>query len=325
MVVAMVEARNDMRYEPASCANRCRWRRAVKQIRALTRRSDAPVGSQHERILVREGAVMTQHPYAGLATTFDTAAELYERARPGYPRQLFADLATSTGLRTGGARVLEVGAGTGKATRGLLERDWSVVALEPGRALAAVARRVLAGRGDVDVVVSPFERWLAGEQKPFDLVFAATSWHWLDPQVAYRRAAELLRPGGQLAIVATEHVSPPGGDDFFRQIERVYDEVGMGDGQGGPKPPEAIAAPDVEAIGGSGFFAQPIVHRYVWSRDYTAEEYLALLSTYSGHIAASPSQRRTLYRGIRELISARPGAKVSKHYLNMLQIARRIG
>ena len=44
----------------------------------------------------------------------------------------------------------------------------------------------------------------------------------------------------------------------------------MGDGQGGPKPPEAIAAPDVEAIGGSGFFAQPIVHRYVWSQDYTA-------------------------------------------------------
>ena len=268
---------------------------------------------------------MTQEPYAGLATTFDTAAELYERARPGYPRQLFADLATSTGLQTAGARVLEVGTGTGQATRGLLERGWSLVTLEPGRELAAVARRVLAGRGDVDVVVSPFERWEAGDQTPFDLVFAATSWHWLDPQVAYRRAAELLRPGGHLAIVATEHVSPPGGDDFFPQVERVYDEVGMGDGQGGPKPPEAIAAPDVEAIGGSGFFAQPIVHRYVWSQDYTAEEYLALLSTYSGHIAASPWQRETLFRGIRELVAARPCATVRKHYLNTLQIAPRIG
>ncbi len=267
----------------------------------------------------------TQEPYAGLATTFDTAAELYERARPGYPRQLFADLATSTGLRTAGARVLEVGTGTGQATRGLLERGWSVVTLEPGRELAAVARRVLAGRGDVDVVVSPFERWEADDQQPFDLVFAATSWHWLDPHIAYRRAAELLRPGGHLAVVATEHVSPPGGDDFFRQVERVYDEVGMGDGQGGPKPPEAIAAPDMAAIGGSGFFIQPIVHRYVWSRDYTAEEYLALLSTYSGHIAASPWQRETLFTGIRNLIAARPSATVRKHYLNTLQIARRLG
>ncbi|PZW03878.1 Methyltransferase domain-containing protein [Micromonospora phaseoli] len=260
----------------------------------------------------------------GLATTFDTAAELYERARPGYPERLFADLADSTGLRTAQARVLEVGTGTGQATRGLLARGWCVVSLEPGRELAAVARRMLAGRGDVHVVVSPFERWAAGDQEPFDLVFAATSWHWLDPQVSYGRAAELLRPGGHLAIVATEHVSPPGGDEFFRQVERIYDEVGMGDGQGGPKPPEAIAAPDVAAIDESGFFAPPTVHRYVWSREYTAEEYLALLSTYSGHIAATPWQRRTLFTGIRDMIDSRPSATVRKHYLNMLQIARRI-
>ena len=120
------------------------------------------------------------------------------------------------------------------------------------------------------------------------------------------------------------NVSPPEGDDFFRQVERVYDEVGMGDGQGGPKPPEAIAAPDVEAIGSSGFFAHPIVHRYVWSRDYTAEQYLALLSTYSGHIAATPRQRETLFTAIRDLIAARPSATVRKHYLNTLQIARSV-
>lgn len=267
---------------------------------------------------------MTEEPYAGLATTFDTAAELYERARPGYPRQMFADLATATGLRTAGARVLEVGTGTGQATRGLLERGWRVVTLEPGRELAAVARRVLAGRGDVDVVVSPFERWEAAGRAPFDLVFAATSWHWPDPHVAYRRASELLRPAGHLAIVATEHVSPAGGDDFFRRVERVYDEVGMGDGQGGPRTPEAVAAPDVEAIASSGSFAPPTVHRYVWSQDYTAEEYLALLSTYSNHIAASPRQRGTLFTGIRDLIAGRPAATVRKHYLNVLQVARRL-
>jgi SAM-dependent methyltransferase len=267
---------------------------------------------------------MTQEPYAGLATTFDIAAELYEQARPGYPGELFADLAASTGLRTARAVVLEVGTGTGQATRGLLEQGWRVVTLEPGRQLAAVARRVLAGHPDVAVVESTFERWEASDQQPFDLVFAATSWHWLDPQVAYRRAAELLRAGGHLAIVATEHVSPPGGDDFFRLVERVYDEVGLGDGQGGPKPPEAIAAPDVEAMGNSGLFAPPIVHRYVWSQDYTADEYLALLSTYSGHIAASPRQREALFTGVRDLITARPAATVRKHYLNTLQIARRI-
>ena len=85
---------------------------------------------------------MAQEPYAGLATTFDTAAELYERASPGYPSQLFADLAASTGLRAAGARVLEVGTGTGQATRGLLERGWSVhTAVAHARAARGLLRR----------------------------------------------------------------------------------------------------------------------------------------------------------------------------------------
>jgi SAM-dependent methyltransferase len=267
---------------------------------------------------------MTQEPYTGLATTFDKAPELYERMRPGYPVELFGDLAADTGLQGARARALEIGAGTGQATRGLLGQGWSVVALEPGRELAARAREVLAGHPGVDVLVSTFERWEADGQAPFDLVFAATSWHWLDSQVAYRRAAELMRPGGHLAIVATQHVLPPDGDDFFRAVERAYEEVGMSDGQGGPKPPDAIEAPDGEAMVGSGFFEQPIMHRYVWSRDYTADEYLALLSTYSGHIAASRQQRETLFTCIRQLIEARPSATVRKHYLNMLEVARRL-
>jgi SAM-dependent methyltransferase len=266
---------------------------------------------------------MTQDPYTGLATTFDTAAELYERIRPGYPAELFDDLATDTGLQGSRAKVLEVGAGTGQATRGLLDRGWGVVALEPGRQLADRARQVLDGRG-VDVVVSTFEGWKADEQGPFDLVFAATSWHWLDPRVAYRRAAEVLRPSGCLAIVATQHVLPSDGDDFFRDVEPAYEEVGMSDGQDGPEPPDAIEAPDVEAIAASGFFTPPMVRRYVWSREYTADEYLRLLSTYSGHIAASPEQRETLFTWIRELIEARPSASVRKHYLNLLQVARRL-
>ena len=266
---------------------------------------------------------MSQEPYTGLATTFDTAAELYARARPGYPPELFDDLAASTGLQGATARVLDVGAGTGQATRGLLERGWSVVALEPGRELATTARRVLDGSAGVEVVVATFERWEGAGRGTFDLVFAATSWHWLDQQVAYRRAAESLRPGGCLAIVATQHVLPPDGDDFFREVERAYAEVGMSDGQGGPGPPEAIEAPDVEGMRGSGLFAPPIVHRYVWSREYTTGEYLALLSTYSGHIAASPQQRDTLFARIRELIDARPSATITKHYLNLLQVAQR--
>jgi SAM-dependent methyltransferase len=266
---------------------------------------------------------MTQEPYTGRATTFDTAAELYEQARPGYPPALFVDLSAALGTRAAHARVLEIGAGTGQATRGLLDQGWSVVALEPGARLAAVARRVLAGRGDVEVVEQPFERWDPRDREPFDLVLAATSWHWVDPRVGYRRAAEVLRPGGHLAVVATEHVLPPDGDDFFRQVEAAYDEVGLGDGRGGPAHPDTIEPPDVAALRASGCFEEPAVRRYLWALDYTADEYVALLSTYSNHIAATPEQRATLFAAVRHLIGGRPSGTVRKHYLTLVQDAPR--
>lgn len=245
-----------------------------------------------------------------LARTFDSVAELYERSRPGYPAALFAALGEP-------GRALEIGAGTGQATRGLLAGGWGVVALEPGPELARVARRETGA----EVVVATFEEW--DGDGPFDLVLAATSWHWLDPAGAYPKAARLLRPGGTLAIVATEHVLPePGGDRFFGEVEQAYDAVGMGDGRGGPVPPELVPAPDVAAIEASGLFGPPEVRRYVTEHRYPAEEYLALLGTYSNHIAATEQQRYALFADVRARIAAHGGA-VRKHHLRLLQTARK--
>ncbi len=113
-----------------------------------------------------------------LRLTFDTVADRYEAARPGYPAGLFDDLVELAGLRPG-ARLLEVGCATGKATRPLLERGFRVVCVELGERLAAGARASLAGL-PVEVHVSPFESW-RGEAGSFDLVYAATAWHWVDP------------------------------------------------------------------------------------------------------------------------------------------------
>ncbi|RZS90832.1 methyltransferase family protein [Motilibacter rhizosphaerae] len=257
---------------------------------------------------------------SGLAATFDTMAEGYDAARPGYPDALFADLAGIAGLGPG-SRVLEIGAGTGQATRGLLARGWRVRALEPGPALAAVLRRNLGDHPALEVVEATFEEDEPDE--PVDLVVAATAWHWLDPATAYGRAATLLRPGGSLAVIATEHVLPADGDLFFRDVEELYDEVGLGDGKGGPQPPDSIEPPQQEALRSSTSFDEPVVRRYVQGVDYTADAYVAVLETYSGHIAASPEQRERLFAGIRQRIAARPEGLVRKHYLNLLQVARR--
>jgi SAM-dependent methyltransferase len=246
-----------------------------------------------------------------LGRTFDSVAEAYERSRPGYPEELFEALGEP-------GRALEIGAGTGQATRRLLARGWRVVALEPGPELARVARRETGA----EVVGATFEEW--DGDGPFDLVLAATSWHWLDPAVAYPKAARLLRPGGTLAIIATVHVLPePGGDPFFREVEQAYDAVGLGDGKGGPVPPEEVPAPDVAAIEAGGRFGPPQVRRYVTEHRYSADDYLALLGTYSNHIAATEQQRDALFTDIRARIAAR-GGTVRKHHLRLLQTARKI-
>src|SRR5579862_9190875 len=159
-----------------------------------------------------------------LRETFNQAADLYQRARPEYPDELFDDLVRVAGL-VPGARLLEVGCATGKATVPLARRGFRITCVELGPELAAAARRNLAGF-PVEVISGRFEEWRPAE--PVSCVFAATAWHWIDPAVRYERAWRALEPGGHLAIWTQGHVFPDGGDPFFREIQEVYDEIGEG-------------------------------------------------------------------------------------------------
>jgi SAM-dependent methyltransferase len=149
-----------------------------------------------------------------LAATFNQAADLYQRARPEYPSELYDRLLAITRLPPG-ARLLEVGCATGKATLPLARRGFPITCLEPGAALAATARANLVGF-DVEVVETRLEDW-TGAGAPFAMVFAATAWHWVDPAVRYRAAARLLEPHGHLAVWGASHVIPNDGAPVLRR------------------------------------------------------------------------------------------------------------
>jgi SAM-dependent methyltransferase len=155
-----------------------------------------------------------------LRGAFDEAAELYDRARPGYPAELFDELERQAGIGPG-CRVLEIGSGTGQATLPLAERGCEIVAVELGARMAAVARRKLARFPSVEAVTAAFEDWPLPAE-PFDLVLAATAWHWLDPAVRARKAAAALRPGGALATIATHHIAE-GTAGFFVDVQACYE------------------------------------------------------------------------------------------------------
>jgi SAM-dependent methyltransferase len=266
------------------------------------------------------GTVRPDDERERLRETFDRVAESYDRVRPEYPEALFDDLVAVTGL-VAGDRVVEVGCATGKATRPMAQRGFRVTCLELGPELAAVARANLAGF-PVEVVLGRFEDWRPGE--PASLVYAATAWHWIDPTVRYSRAWAALRPGGHLAIWAAGHVFPEGGDPFFLEIQDVYDEIGEGvpPGTAWPRPGEL---PDERAdIEASGLFEVVDVRHYDWERRYDAEEYIELLSTFSGHLVMANWQRERLYGEIRRRLARRPDRSVWRGWGAVLNVARRL-
>jgi SAM-dependent methyltransferase len=252
-----------------------------------------------------------------LRKTFEEVPELYDRARPSYPAELFDDLTALAGLRAGD-RILELGPGTGKATLALAERGFRVVGVELGEGLATVARRNLAAFRTVEIVSVPFERWETDER--FDAVVAFTAFHWIDPEVRYEKSAELLREGGALAVVDTRHVLREGGDSFWIEVQDDYDAVVPSPDNRPPPLPNEV--PDLsDEIAASRRFRNLAVRRYLWDAPYGADEYVAVLDTYSGHRALADDERNELYRRIRERIGERT---VTKTYLFTMNVAARL-
>jgi SAM-dependent methyltransferase len=151
--------------------------------------------------------------------SFDRDPHAYQQSRPPYPPQIYEMLTAECGLRPG-SRVLEIGAGTGLATGELLARGASVVAVEPGRGLARVLTERFA-RDRLTVVEADFER---ADVPPgsFDLVVAATAFHWVDASQALPRIAEILAPAGWLAVWWTVFVDPQQPTPFRETLDGLY-------------------------------------------------------------------------------------------------------
>jgi SAM-dependent methyltransferase len=130
---------------------------------------------------------------------FNEVAVEYDRNRPAYPDALVDQACEVAGLRDGD-RVLEIGCGTGQLTRGLLARGLRVTALEPGDQLIRLAEENLKDVGDVRFVHARLED-MPPPRESFEAVFSASAIHWVDPDLSWRRIADVLAPGGTLALL----------------------------------------------------------------------------------------------------------------------------
>lgn len=259
-----------------------------------------------------------------LRRSFEQAAAIYQQARPDYPKELFDELIQAADLHPGD-HLLEVGCASGKATLPLASLGFKITCIELGEGLAAVARRNLSGMG-VDIITGNFENWRPEKVRAFDLVFAATAWKWIDPGIRYKKAWQVLNPGGYLAFWNAEHVFSDGGDPFFREIQDVYFEIGEGkpaDENNWPRPGELKE--QREEIEKSGLFEVVRIRHFHWERTYQTEEYIQLLETFSGHILMEEWQRQKLFHEIRVRLNRRESQSIRRDWGAVLHVARKIG
>ncbi len=256
--------------------------------------------------------------------SFGGVAEAYDRARPTYPDAMIDDLVGLAEL-TPGQQVLEVGAGTGKATAQFLTRGIRVLALEPSAEMAAILRRNSASLGDVTVEQMDFEHW-QGAGARFPLVYSAQAWHWVTPVVRYQRARAALADGGWLAVFWNWVVWE--GHPLREELNAAYRREAPELEGDGPMQPAISKLPsdwdewlaEVAAAPGLG---QPEQRSYPWTQEYSTREYVELLATHSDHVLLPPDRRASLLAAIADVLDAH-GGRFEVDYVTRLCLARAV-
>jgi SAM-dependent methyltransferase len=232
--------------------------------------------------------------------SFNAAVAVYDEIRPSYPVGMFDALFA---LLPPQPRIVEIGPGTGQATKDLLARGAVVHAIEIGPAMAAKLRSNLPS-DRLDVSVGDFEHIDIAAQSA-DAVFSATAYHWISPEARLDRPATILRPGGIVAIVDLVQVSSPEDHGFFAAAQPIYERYGQGH-SGPPAPARDDVEPAIRvALTSDPRFGDVAVCRYDWDQTYSATDYRKLMLSYSGTQMMDDGDRVGLLEDIESFINER--------------------
>jgi SAM-dependent methyltransferase len=250
---------------------------------------------------------------------FGRVADLYDRARPSYPAVAIDSLVDFAQLWPG-ATVLEVGAGTGKATRLLADRGLLVTGLEPDPAMAAVARRNCAEYPNVQIEQAAFEDWPS--PTPMQAVVSFQAWHWIEPKERYERAADALQYEGWLAAIWTfpEWATMPLRDALRAAYARAAPSLAPDFPMHPASRPTRLAGDWASEIATCLRFTAAQVHEYPWSAEYSAAQYRDLLETHQDHILLAPAESARLLSAISEVIDS--AGQIHVDFVTRLCMAR---
>jgi len=246
---------------------------------------------------------------------FGEVAQEYDALRADYPADLVDFVVSYAGARP--HRLVEIGAGTGLATRAFARLGAPITCVEADPEMAAILAQHFAGNEMIDVVVGAFEDWTPPDGG-VDLLYCAQAWHWIDPAVRMPLAADAVTAGGVLALFGHTYAFADG--DVEAALDAVYRATAPALVAGPPARATAPAA--YPEVSGSAFWTDPAAAVFSRVIPYPTDAYLRLLTTFSPHRMLPHVQRQALLDGIRAVIDARGGV-LRQRIDTTLYVARR--
>lgn len=204
----------------------------------------------------------------------------YERHRPEYPEEALRWAAQQLGLESG-ARVLDVGAGTGKLTRGLVALGFEVVAVEPGGPMLAQLREVVP---EAEAHEAPAEA-IPLPDESVDVAFAGQAFHWFDRERAVPELHRVIAPGGGLALLW----------NWWDERDPLQRELGELVGYAGHEPYRE------EELPGKPWFRELGRTVVETVQESSPEALVGYLSTASAYLVAEPDEREESLRAVQEI------------------------
>lgn len=249
---------------------------------------------------------------------FDKAAMDYDQSRPVYPEALYRDIFRYQPV-SADSHVLEIGLGTGKASPPVLATGCHFTGIEPGENLIALAKQNLRKYANFSCWNLTLQEFVCPEQS-FDLIYAATAFHWIPEEYGYTRVFHMLKSGGVFARFAY-HAGPDGTRKALtEQIQVCYQKYMPREGDY-----KEFSETDAEHLSGLAAeygFTNTQYSLYHVAKDFTADEYMALLRTYPDHMSLEEDSRGKLFDGIHSAITQN-GGTITVYYTMDLELAEK--
>ncbi|AIQ57620.1 class I SAM-dependent methyltransferase [Paenibacillus borealis] len=230
--------------------------------------------------------------------TFNEDAANYDKWRPAYCAELFQDIIAYSRIGQG-RKAIEIGIGTGQATRPFLETGCELAAIELGQELAEYSRLKFREYKKFSVHNSTFEEF-TGPDDSVDLIYSATAFHWIPEDVGYPKAFELLKTGGTLALFWNRPFAAREDDELHQHIQRIYQQYRPSNTKLIEHDTERYNAisQNLHTYG----FRDVQLKLYHLTRSFSSADYIALLNTYSDHRSMPPAIKESFEDEIRAAI-----------------------